>query len=148
MIEYGTNDARLQGTKKSSPTEYVENLRAMIQILQSWNVPKERIYVLSPPPLRGRQFEKNGQLLYTRARIEQFAMACIKLAKEEGVIYVDIYSAIMGYAGDGIEEFMADGLLMSESIKRLRLTITLDTHLGEKGHKVALQEWRRCVDGR
>jgi lysophospholipase L1-like esterase len=111
VIQYGTNDARLHGTKKSSPEEYVQNLHAMIQILQSWNVPKERIYVLSPPPLRDRKFEKDGQLLYTRARIEQFAMASIKLAIEEGVVFVDIYGAIMGYAGDGdgIKELMADG---------------------------------------
>jgi hypothetical protein len=40
------------------------------------------------------------------------------------VIYVDIYSAIMGYAGeigdgDGIKEFIADGLLIPRSIKLL-----------------------------
>ncbi|OQV15565.1 putative Isoamyl acetate-hydrolyzing esterase 1-like protein [Hypsibius exemplaris] len=99
VIMLGSNDAALKEDFKLNQhvplVEYRKNLEDIVSYLTAHGLPKERIILVSPPPIDydrwnvvcatelGRAFE--------RANIDQYAHAVYEVAKAQGTLFGDLY---------------------------------------------------------
>lgn len=106
IIFFGANDAAVAPSPQSIPlAQYKRNLKAMIRTIRSHS-PTTTPILITPPPIddnvRGpdRRFE----------RTKLYAEACVRVAIELGVVYVDLHSAMIR----GIADCLCDGLHLSK----------------------------------
>ncbi|XP_057422032.1 GDSL esterase/lipase At5g62930-like isoform X1 [Lotus japonicus] len=140
-IFFGANDAALFGRtseKQHVPIEeYKENLRKMVQHLQICS-PTMLIVLITQPPIyeEGRRayaislYGENARKLPERTNeaAGQYANACVEIAKEMGVPYINLWSKMQ--ETDGWQtKFLRDGL-----------------HLTPEGNAVVYQEVIKVFD--
>lgn len=134
-IFFGANDAALLGRtseRQHVPIEdYKENLRKFVLHLKDCS-PTMQIVLITPPPVY-----EEGRLVYakslygenatklperTNEATGQYAKACIEIAKEMGVWYINLWSKMQETVG-WQKKFLSDGL-----------------HLTPEGNTVVYQE--------
>ncbi|KAK7389080.1 hypothetical protein VNO78_23912 [Psophocarpus tetragonolobus] len=121
-IFFGANDAALTGRtseRQHVPVqEYKENLRKTVLHLKDCS-PIMEIVLITPPPLceEGRQayaislYGENASKLPERTNevTGQYANACVEIAKEMGVWYINLWSKMQETDG-WQKKFLSDGL--------------------------------------
>jgi lysophospholipase L1-like esterase len=123
-IFFGANDAALQeqDPAKFVPIpEYKDNLHKLITKTQT-SYPDARVLVITPPPVHKQQrlsFQKQrygdkatGIPERTFDNTQKYAQACIEVAQETKVPYLDMFTAMVDEGGedDGFGQYLCDGL--------------------------------------
>lgn len=100
LIFLGANDcahADCQSSQHVPLAEYQENLKKIVQFLDSKGIKKERVIMVNPPPYYHEQFvaTKSDSPTAPRRSSEaayEYSLACLKAATEIGVTAVDIHT--------------------------------------------------------
>jgi lysophospholipase L1-like esterase len=142
-VFFGANDAALadRDPAKHVPVpEYKDNLRALIKKARV-AYPDAGILALSPPPVHEQQrldFQKQrygdratGVPERTREHTQQYASACVDVAREMNVPCVDLFTAMVekggvgddDHDGEGYGRYLSDGL-----------------HFNQAGHRFVFEE--------
>ncbi|XP_028907687.1 isoamyl acetate-hydrolyzing esterase 1 homolog [Ornithorhynchus anatinus] len=119
-IFFGANDSALkdENPKQHIPLdEYVENLKAMIQYLESVDVPGNRVILITPPPLCESAWEKECiaqgcKLNRLNMVAGEYAKACVQVAKECGTEVLDLWT-LMQKDNQDFTSYLSDGLHLS-----------------------------------
>mmetsp|Transcript_39266 Transcript_39266/g.57783 ORF Transcript_39266/g.57783 Transcript_39266/m.57783 type:complete len:318 (+) Transcript_39266:98-1051(+) len=111
----GANDAALPGYPQHVPVaEYEENLRAIVAHFRT-AYPGTGLLLLTPPPVHeglwGAFVAAQGRELDRRAQVTaQYAAACRRVARREGLPLVDCHAAMGGEDQGAAAPFLSDGL--------------------------------------
>ena len=123
-IFFGANDAALQeqDPAKFVPIpEYKDNLQQLITKTQT-SYPKAKVLVITPPPVHKQQrldFQRQrygdkatGIPERTYDNTQKYAIACMEVAQETNVPYLDMFNAMVDEGGDddGYGQYLCDGL--------------------------------------
>ncbi|KDR81821.1 hypothetical protein GALMADRAFT_240048 [Galerina marginata CBS 339.88] len=144
VIWFGANDACILPSPQHVPLpKFSANLKHMVSLIKSptsqYYSPSTRIILISPPPVntlvrradleaRNPPLKLDREFEVTRA----YAEAAQKVAKEEGVGYVDVWTALWEAAGKeekGLEKVLSDGL-----------------HLNAEGYRVLYDELMTTIE--
>ncbi|VDD74391.1 unnamed protein product [Mesocestoides corti] len=108
FIFLGANDASF-GSQKIEIPEYKQNLTLMVAHLSNMNLDREKIVLVTPPPVdETGQEARNEPFARTFENTKKYAAACAEVAKEQRVAYVDLFEAIA--AQENWKSFFIDGL--------------------------------------
>ena len=125
FIWFGCNDASLPPLPFHVPlAEYRSNLKKMIRMVTSdsspYYSPETKVLLLTPPPLNTTQwgatpkpYDSLLEFDRTFETTKAYAEAVKEVAKEEGVLLVDIWQAIWDKSGkneEGLTGYLSDGL--------------------------------------
>ncbi|KAF8911148.1 SGNH hydrolase-type esterase domain-containing protein [Gymnopilus junonius] len=130
VIWFGANDSCIKPSPQHIPlAKFVSNLKQMIDMIKSPESPRfspeTRIILISPPPvntivrkadLESREPPMELDRLFDVTR--NYAEAVRILARDEGVGFVDIWTALWDAAGkeeNGLAKVLGDGLHLNEA---------------------------------
>lgn len=118
---------------------YKANLHFFIDLLQNpkspYYSPDTVILITSPPPISGpmrlldaqRKWGPDVQLDRDPQRTEEFAIAAGQVARDKGVGFVNVWTAMMHAAGPdkeaGLRQFLSDGLHLTPAGYQVRRAI-------------------------
>ncbi|XP_007439279.1 isoamyl acetate-hydrolyzing esterase 1 homolog [Python bivittatus] len=120
-VFFGTNDSALkdENPKQHVPLdEYADNLKSMIRYLNSVDISKQDIILVTPPPLHEATWEKEcvarGEKLNRLNSVTgEYAKACVKVAEECGTDVIDLWT-LMQKDGQDFCCYLSDGIHFSE----------------------------------
>ncbi|XP_063170382.1 isoamyl acetate-hydrolyzing esterase 1 homolog [Candoia aspera] len=120
-VFFGANDSALkdENPKQHVPLdEYADNLKSMICYLNSVDISKQDIILVTPPPLHEATWEKEcvakGEKLNRLNSITgEYAKACVKVAKECGTDVIDLWT-LMQKDDQDFCCYLSDGIHLSE----------------------------------
>ncbi|XP_029451703.1 isoamyl acetate-hydrolyzing esterase 1 homolog isoform X2 [Rhinatrema bivittatum] len=121
VIFFGANDSSLKDENPQQHIaldEYAENLKSMIQYLQSVAVTKEKIVLVTPPPLEESAWKKwcltkGDQLNRLNSVTGEYAKACVQVARSCGTSVLDLWT-LMQQDKQGFSSYLSDGLHLSK----------------------------------
>ncbi|XP_072173793.1 isoamyl acetate-hydrolyzing esterase 1 homolog isoform X1 [Diadema setosum] len=116
-IFFGANDCcdpGLQADKHVPILDYVSNIKAMIKYFESKGLPKERLMLITPPPIDEAAWSeacktKGTTLNRTLKNSGKYAKACCDLAQDLGVKVIDLWTLMQKEENWG-PRFLCDGL--------------------------------------
>ncbi|XP_049640496.1 isoamyl acetate-hydrolyzing esterase 1 homolog isoform X2 [Suncus etruscus] len=119
-VFFGANDSALkeENPKQHIPVEeYIENLKSIVQYLNSVDVPKNRIILISPPPLCEAMWEKECRLQGCKLNrlnsvVGEYASACLQVAQDCGTDALDLWTLMQKDSQD-FSSYLSDGLHLS-----------------------------------
>ncbi|EDL34022.1 RIKEN cDNA 4833421E05, isoform CRA_d [Mus musculus] len=119
-IFFGANDSSLkdENPKQHVPLdEYSANLRDMVQYLRSVDVPRERVILITPPPLCEAAWEKECVLKGCKLNrlnsvVGEYANACLQVARDCGTDVLDLWTLMQKDSQD-FSSYLSDGLHLS-----------------------------------
>ncbi|KAM6460230.1 isoamyl acetate-hydrolyzing esterase 1 homolog [Liasis olivaceus] len=120
-VFFGTNDSALkdENPRQHVPLdEYADNLKSMIRYLNSVDISKQHIILVTPPPLHEATWEKEcvarGEKLNRLNSVTgEYAKACVKVAEECGTDVIDLWT-LMQKDGQDFCCYLSDGIHLSE----------------------------------
>ncbi|XP_070594937.1 isoamyl acetate-hydrolyzing esterase 1 homolog [Erythrolamprus reginae] len=120
-VFFGANDSALkdENPKQHIPLdEYGDNLKSMICYLNSVDISKQDIILVTPPPLHEASWEKEcvakGEKLNRLNSITgEYAKTCVKVAEECGTDVIDLWT-LMQKGDQDFSCYLSDGLHLSE----------------------------------
>ncbi|XP_021058066.1 isoamyl acetate-hydrolyzing esterase 1 homolog isoform X1 [Mus pahari] len=119
-IFFGANDSSLkdENPKQHVPLdEYSVNLRDMVQYLRSVDIPRERVILITPPPLCEAAWEKECilkgcKLNRLNSVVGEYANACLQVARDCGTDVLDLWTLMQKDSQD-FSSYLSDGLHLS-----------------------------------
>ncbi|XP_039604815.1 isoamyl acetate-hydrolyzing esterase 1 homolog [Polypterus senegalus] len=119
-IFFGANDCALKDKNPQQHVpleEYAENLKAMIEYLKTVDISKDRLILITPPPLDEAAWTKEctvkGCVLNRlNAVVGQYAQACVQVASECKVEVLDLWT-LMQQNDQDFSTYLSDGLHLS-----------------------------------
>eukprot|EP00057_Strongylocentrotus_purpuratus_P009222 XP_011663696.1 PREDICTED: isoamyl acetate-hydrolyzing esterase 1 homolog isoform X1 [Strongylocentrotus purpuratus] len=119
-VFFGANDAcllELQPDKHVPVEDYTVNIKAIVNYLESNGIRKEKILLITPPPIDEALWgagckEKGTALNRTLKNSGIYAKACVTLAQDLDVKVIDIWTAMQKEENWG-PRFLSDGLHLS-----------------------------------
>lgn len=119
-VFFGANDSALkeENPKQHIPLdEYTANLKSMVQYLQSVDIPKSRIILITPPPLCETAWEKECRaqgckLNRLNSVVGEYASACLQVAQDCGTDALDLWTLMQKDSQD-FSSYLSDGLHLS-----------------------------------
>ncbi|XP_013917829.1 PREDICTED: isoamyl acetate-hydrolyzing esterase 1 homolog, partial [Thamnophis sirtalis] len=120
-VFFGANDSALkdENPRQHVPLEeYADNLKSMISYLNSVDISKRDIILVTPPPLHEASWEKEcvakGEKLNRLNSVTgEYAKACVKVAEECGADVIDLWT-LMQKGDQDFGCYLSDGLHLSE----------------------------------
>eukprot|EP00795_Rhopilema_esculentum_P016604 gene16604-8031_t len=133
-ILIGTNDAVLEDKDdRAVPLdEYKDNVKYIISKIESYGVPRERIILVTPPPMdiaawTGYAREKDFAVAFSEEKLAPYVNACLTIADEMNMRRVNLWEDML--KKEDWREFFNDGL-----------------HFNNKGHMFVFQELKEHFD--
>ncbi|XP_796067.4 isoamyl acetate-hydrolyzing esterase 1 homolog isoform X1 [Strongylocentrotus purpuratus] len=119
-VFFGANDASLQEVwpcQFVGVQDYADNMKAIVNYLESNGIRKEKILLITPPPIDEALWgagckEKGTALNRTLKNSGIYAKACVTLAQDLDVKVIDIWTAMQKEENWG-PRFLSDGLHLS-----------------------------------
>jgi lysophospholipase L1-like esterase len=117
LLTAGANDAVLEGEPQHVPLDrYKDNLHRLIDLVSSadsaYQSPETKIILINPPPIIADKWHRKchdqrvergepGPDKPNRDPLQsqRYSEACVEVAKEAGVPYVDIFNKLIAAAG-------------------------------------------------
>lgn len=135
IIQFGANDAMVDVWKDPPARQprvtiqaYEEHLRTFVRTLRDRGV---KVVLMTPSPFRwtpglrkryGRQPYQPDDPDGINVLLQTYAATVRRIAKEEGVVLVDVYEAFSAYgrvAGQSVDDLLLDGIHPNEAGHRL-----------------------------
>ncbi|XP_026511137.1 isoamyl acetate-hydrolyzing esterase 1 homolog isoform X2 [Terrapene carolina triunguis] len=99
-IFFGANDSALKDVNSNQHIplkEYADNLKSMIQYLKSIDITKDKIILITPPPLCEPAWEKEciakgDKLNRFNSTTGEYAKACVQVARDCGTEVLDLWT--------------------------------------------------------
>lgn len=149
----GSNDASFPETNPSQAVpleEFGENLLKIISMLLNKGFKKETLVLISPPPISPEKWARHQadrpgpayQNCKDNELNKKFALECGAVANRLGVIFVDLFTAIMKRTK--LDIALSDGLHLGREGHRILCELlmeVIDNKLGD-GNRLKLPEWR------
>ncbi|NXJ14279.1 IAH1 esterase, partial [Odontophorus gujanensis] len=118
-IFFGANDSALKDVNPQQHVpleEYTANLTSMVHYLKSIDISKDRIILITPPPLQESAWEKEclakGDKLNRRnATTGEYAQACVRVARDCGTEVLDLWTLMQ--KDEDFSCYLSDGLHLS-----------------------------------
>ncbi|CCK68851.1 isoamyl acetate-hydrolyzing esterase KNAG_0B04160 [Huiozyma naganishii CBS 8797] len=132
VVFFGANDACLGGHQRVDVAEYVQNLQAMVRMLQDRRI---KPIVVSPGLIdRGtwdasRQEEISAGYVRTNEQFKLYAESLVDWTQRENIPLVNLYKAFSEQKKHKCEDLLADGL-----------------HLSGDGYRIYYDELCRVID--
>lgn len=136
VIFFGSNDAVIDSEGQHVPLkEYVSNLRRMVDFIRRYRrVNPIKTVLVSPPPLQ--QDGEKSKAKRLSARTQEYATACVTVAKEMGCPVVDLHAEMIGRlqaeleteeeVQKGLDKYLCDGLHLNAEGNRVVAELMLD----------------------
>ncbi|KAG8124252.1 hypothetical protein E2320_019608 [Naja naja] len=120
-VFFGANDSALKDENPSQHVpleEYADNLKSMIGYLNSVDISKQDIILVTPPPLHEASWEKEcvakGEKLNRLNSVTgEYAKACVRVAEECHADVIDLWT-LMQKGNEDFSCYLSDGLHLSE----------------------------------
>ena len=113
-ILLGTNDsADKTNTLQHVPLErYIENMIWIVEYLVKWGVSRKKIILISPARMDDQKIQQlfgEGSTV-SDAQVREYANACVEIAYKTGVLFANVYKAMLDEGDDGHKKYLSDGI--------------------------------------
>lgn len=136
VIFFGSNDATIDSERQHVPLEeYTNNLRSMVEFVRRYRRANPiQTVLVSPPPLQ--ESGEKGLPERLSARTQEYAEACMIVAKEMDCPMVDLYAEMTGRlqaeveteeeVQKGLDRYLCDGLHLNTEGNQVVAELMLD----------------------
>uniref|UniRef100_H2YVJ4 1-alkyl-2-acetylglycerophosphocholine esterase n=1 Tax=Ciona savignyi TaxID=51511 RepID=H2YVJ4_CIOSA len=145
-IFFGANDGSLLELNKHQHVpllDYQSNLKLIIDHCLSHGIPKEKLIIISPPPVEETMWLQHMKFLGNTADssdrrlavVEKYAQVCKKVANEIGCRHVDMWAELIN---KDLKTHLSDGLHFSDAGSKV-LTAALSPIIVELTEHLPIQ---------